>query len=120
MDENNTILKSFLELTYDELEEMNLSARAVSDPQEAETTYTKYLSDQKGIKAVSLCFSDIEGRLHMLDYDKKFFLASLDNLTFDGSSIRGLSELHESDLRLQVDWTSITFVPADIFGAGKV
>src|SRR5690606_5920746 len=43
-----------------------------------------------------------------------------DNLTFDGSSIHGLSELHESDLRLVVDWTSLTFVPADIFGAGKV
>src|SRR6202042_1676056 len=57
---------------------------------------------------------------HMLDYDKKFFLSSLDNLTFDGSSIKGLSELHESDLRLSTDWTSITFVPADIFGPGKV
>src|SRR4029077_2466350 len=61
-----------------------------------------------------------EGRLHMLDYDKKFFLKSLSNLTFDGSSIRGLSEQHESDLRLSVDWTSFTFVPADLFGAGKV
>ena len=72
------------------------------------------------IDAVTVCFSDIEGRLHMLDYDKEFFLDSLDNLTFDGSSIRGFSEQNESDLRLKVDWTSLTFVPADVFGTGKV
>jgi len=113
-------LKNFLELSYEELEELNLKARAVTDPKEAEQTYVKYLAEEKHIKAVTACFSDIEGRLHMLDYDKKFLLSSLDNLTFDGSSIRGLSEQHESDLRLQVDWTSITFVPADVFGPGKV
>src|SRR5262249_20603212 len=59
-------------------------------------------------------------RLHTLDYDKDFLLASLSNLTFDGSSINGLSELHESDLRLAVDWTSITYLPSDVFGPGKV
>ncbi|MEK7855494.1 MAG: glutamine synthetase, partial [Acidobacteriota bacterium] len=47
-------------------------------------------------------------------------LQSLDNLTFDGSSIRGFSELHESDLRLMIDWTSLTYLPADVFGAGKI
>jgi 2-isopropylmalate synthase len=36
----------------------------------------------------------------MLDYDKKFLLKSADNLTFDGSSVRGFSAQHESDLRL--------------------
>jgi glutamine synthetase len=56
----------------------------------------------------------------MLDYDKKFFLESLDNLTFDGSSVKGFSELHESDLRLKIDWLSLRFVPADVFGPGKV
>lgn len=118
-DETNE-LKNFLELSYEELEELNLKARAVTDPKEAEQTHAKYLAEEKHIKAVTVCFSDIEGRLHMLDYDKKFLLASLDNLTFDGSSIKGLSEQHESDLRLSVDWTSITFVPADVFGPGKV
>ena len=117
MDNN---LKNFLELTYEEIEALNTKARELTDPAEAKKVHTGYLSDEKHIKAVTVCFSDIEGRLHMLDYDKKFFLNSLDNLTFDGSSIRGLSELHESDLRLQIDWTSLTFVPADIFGAGKV
>lgn len=113
-------LKNFLELDYETIEEMNLAARAITDPEEAREKHTAYLEDAKQLKAVTLCFSDIEGRLHMLDYDRKFFLSSLDNLTFDGSSIRGLSEQSESDLRLQVDWTSLTFVPADIFGAGKV
>lgn len=117
---NTTPLKNFLELTYDELEEMNLKARSISDPAKAEAAHIKYLSAETRIKAVTVCFSDIEGRLHMLDYNKQFFLDSLSNLTFDGSSIRGFSELHESDLRLVVDWTSITFLPSDIFGPGKV
>ena len=47
---------------------------------------TKYLTDEKRVKAVTVCFTDLEGRLHMLDYDKKFLLGSVDNLTFDGSS----------------------------------
>lgn len=118
MDEMN--LKHFLELSYEQLEVLNLKARTMTDPKLAEQTHTKYLKDEQHVKAVTVCFSDIEGRLHMLDYDKKFFLSSLDNLTFDGSSIEGLSELHESDLRLKIDWTSFTYVPADIFGAGKV
>jgi len=113
-------LKNFLELTYEELEELNLKARAITNPEEAEEHHRRFLDREKAVKAVTVCFSDIEGRLHMLDYDKKFFLSSLRSLTFDGSSIRGLSSLSESDLRLSVDWTSFTFVPADIFGAGKV
>lgn len=117
---NTTPLKNFLELTYEELEDINLKARAINDPAKAEKTHVEYLSNESRIKAVTVCFSDIEGRLHMLDYNKQFFLDSLSNLTFDGSSIRGFSELHESDLRLVVDWTSITFLPSDIFGPGKV
>ena len=61
----------------------------------------KYLTDEKRIKAVTVMFSDLEGRLHMLDYDKKFLVKSHDNLTFDGSSIRGFTAQKESDLRLQ-------------------
>jgi glutamine synthetase len=65
-------------------------------------------------------FSDLEGRLHMLDYDKKFLVKSYDNLTFDGSSIRGFTAQRESDLRLALDWSAFYWTPADVFGAGKV
>ncbi|MGA9186716.1 MAG: glutamine synthetase family protein, partial [Candidatus Acidiferrales bacterium] len=65
-------------------------------------------------------FSDLEGRLHMLDYDKKFLIKSWDNLTFDGSSIRGFTAQRESDLRLAMDWSAFYWAPSDFFGAGKV
>src|SRR4051794_12859565 len=65
-------------------------------------------------------FSDLEGRLQMLDYDKKFLVKSWDNLTFDGSSIRGFTAQRESDLRLGIDWAAFYYAPADIFGTGKV
>ena len=116
-------LKNFLELSYDALEEMNLAAKqkqTTLDPKELEAEYRKYLLKETRIKAVTLCFSDLEGRFHMLDYDKKFLLTSADNLTFDGSSIRGFTAQSESDLRLFVDWGSILWLPSDIFGPGKV
>ncbi|HWP61676.1 MAG TPA: glutamine synthetase family protein [Candidatus Paceibacterota bacterium] len=119
----NTNLKHFLEISYDKLEEMNLKAKSDAEkksPAMLEKEHVAYLKKEKGIKAVTLCFTDIEGRLHMLDYDKKFLLESLSNLTFDGSSIRGFTPQHESDLRLEVDWSSIRWMPADVFGPGKV
>ncbi len=116
-------LKTFLELTYEELEERNLAVREKAETLSLTTLekeYREYLTKEKRIKAVTLCFSDIEGRFHMLDYDKKFFLNSTSNLTFDGSSIHGFSAQTESDLRLDPDWTSLRFLPSDIFGPGKV
>ena len=116
--------RSFLELPYEELEELNLRAkeqrkkRAAIDKIQEERL--KYLTDTKGIKAVTVLFSDLEGRLHMLDYDKKFLIKSYDNLTFDGSSIRGFTAQRESDLRLGLDWSAFYWTPADVFGAGKV
>jgi len=116
-------LRNFLEIPYDQLEKMNLLAvkkAKTTSPAELETEYRMYLKKEKRIKAVTICFSDIEGRLHMLDYDKAFLLKSADNLTFDGSSIRGFSSLKESDLRLQIDWPTLRHLPADIFGSGKI
>lgn len=119
----NAPLKYFLEIPYDKLEEMNLAAKSkrdTLDPKQLQAEYFLYLKKEKLLKAVTLCFTDIEGRFHMLDYDKKFFLESFDNLTFDGSSIRGFTRQIESDLRLSVDWTSIMWLPSDVFGPGKV
>src|SRR3989337_164334 len=82
--------------------------------------HMRYLTDEKRIKAVTGCFPHLEGRPPTPDYDKKFLLASADNLTFDGSSIRGFSQQSESDLRLGIDWSAFYWLPADIFGAGKV
>jgi glutamine synthetase len=117
-------LRDFLEIPYDQLEELNLEAKAQrlarTAPDKLREERMRYLGDEKRIKAVTVCFSDLEGRLHMLDYDKKFLLKSADNLTFDGSSIRGFSQQAESDLRLGIDWSAFYWLPADIFGPGKV
>jgi glutamine synthetase len=117
-------LRNFLAHSYDELEELNLKAKeqrkARVAPHKIQEERIKYLTDEKRIKAVTVLFSDLEGRLHMLDYDKKFLIKSWDNLTFDGSSIRGFTAQRESDLRLAMDWGSFYWGPSDIFGAGKV
>src|SRR5580692_4455295 len=116
--------RSFLALTYDELEELNLKAKADRlnrvAPDNIREERLKYLTDEKHIKAVTVMFSDLEGRIHLLDYDKKFLINSYDNLTFDGSSIRGFTVQKESDLRLGIDWSAFYWVPADVFGTGKV
>ncbi len=117
-------LRNFLSLSYGELEDLNLAAKEQRmnrvAPEVIQEERLKYLTDEKRIKAVTLLFSDLEGRLHMLDYDKKFLIKSWDNLTFDGSSIRGFSAQRESDLRLGIDWASFYWAPADVFGSGKV
>jgi glutamine synthetase len=120
----STELRNFLALPYDELEELNLKAKKQRQdrvaPHKVQEDRIKYLTDEKRIKAVTVLFSDLEGRLHMLDYDKKFLIKSWDNLTFDGSSIRGFTAQRESDLRLAMDWGSFYWAPADVFGSGKV
>ncbi len=117
-------LRQFLEIPYDELEKINLEAKEKVKRRTSDSSlkdyYVKYLADEKRLKAVTVCFTDIEGRFHMLDYDKKFLVKSFDNLTFDGSSIRGFSQVSESDLRLEVDWGSFRWLPSDVFGPGKV
>jgi glutamine synthetase len=117
-------LRSFLSISYDELEDLNLKAKEQRKNRVAahkiQEERLKYLTDEKSIKAVTVLFSDLEGRLHMLDYDKKFLIKSWDNLTFDGSSIRGFTAQRESDLRLAMDWSAFYWAPADVFGSGKV
>ena len=110
-----TELRNFLAIPYDELEELNLKAKEQRRnrvaPHKIQEERIKYLTDEKRIKAVTVLFSDLEGRLHMLDYDKKFLVKSWDNLTFDGSSIRGFTAQRESDLRLAMDWSAFYWGP---------
>jgi glutamine synthetase len=119
-----TELRDYLMLPYGELEELNLAVKEQRKnrvaPHKLQEERIKYLTDEKRIKAVTVMFSDLEGRLHMLDYDKKFLIKSADNLTFDGSSIRGFTPQRESDLRLAIDWGAFYHAPGDIFGSGKV
>ncbi len=117
-------LRDFLILPYSELEELNLRAKRQRKERLAahqlQEERLQYLADEKRIKAVTVLFSDLEGRLHMLDYDKKFLLGNYGNLTFDGSSIRGFTAQRESDLRLALDWSAFYWAPADVFGPGKM
>src|SRR6516225_3683565 len=120
----STELRNFLAIPYDELEEMNLKAKQQRldrvDPEKIREERLKYLTNEKRVKALTVMFSDLEGRLHMLDYDKKFLLKNYENLTFDGSSIRGFTAQRESDLRLGIDWSAFYWGPADVFGPGKI
>lgn len=117
-------LPHLLDLSYSELEEKNLEVKAerlkgvTSD--QMKQKFMDYLEEEKGIKALTVCFSDLEGKMQTLDFDKKHILSAEDNLTFDGSSIKGFTKLAQSDLRLRIDWTSFRWVPSDIFGTGKV
>ncbi len=117
-------LTNFLELDYLELKSRNLKIK--NDKKQGKTRdqfaqeMAKALGEEEGIKAVMVAFCDLEGKLHLLDYDKEFVLGSLDNLTFDGSSVRGFSTLDKSDLRLVPDWSSMRWIPSDVFGGGKV
>ena len=74
-------LTDFLTLPYSELEELNLHAKEQRQQrvpkEQIQEERLKYLTDEKRIKAVTVLFSDLEGRLHMLDYDKKFLIKSL-------------------------------------------
>ncbi len=110
--------------SYAELEDLNLRAKEQRTKRvplhQIQEERLKYLTDEKRIKAVTVLFSDLEGRLHMLDYDKRFLVKSWDNLTFDGSSIRGFTAQRESDLRLGIDWGAFYWAPCDVFGSGKV
>lgn len=118
------LLRSFLVLPYAELQARNLALKHARESGESEESFAerlrKEIGNDAGVKAVTLCFSDLEGKLHMLDYDKHFFLAAEDNLTFDGSSIRGFTSQNQSDLRLRAEWRTFRWLPADVFGSGKV
>jgi len=119
-------LRDFLTISYNELEVLNLEAkkRRIENfgkpDNKLKTFYTEYLKKEKRIKAVTVGFTDLEGKFQMLDYNKDYILDSSENLTFDGSSVKGFTQVSESDLKLKLDWSSFYWLPSDIFGPGKV
>ena len=59
-------LRNFLAIPYDELEEMNLNAKEQRKNRVAmhkiQEERIEYLTEEKRIKAVTVLFSDLEGR----------------------------------------------------------
>jgi glutamine synthetase len=78
------------------------------------------LVDEKRIKAVTVCVTDLEGRFHTVDYDKGLLLEADGDLPFDSEPMRGFSAPVVSDLRLAIDWPAFYWLPADVFGPAKV
>ncbi len=117
-------LKNFLQIPYEELILMNLALKEERKKRRSSESLAKELrktlQDEKRVKAVTVCFSDIEGKFLMLDYNPTYLLESENNLTFDGSSIKGFTAQKCSDLRLKLDWSSFRWLPSDVFGPGKV
>jgi glutamine synthetase len=117
-------IKNFLAMSYEEMEERNLEMKDFRKNMKSQEFFKervlKYLTDEKKIKGINICFTDLEGKLLSLDYDKSYFVKSSHNLTFDGSSIRGFATQNKSDLLLSVDWSSFRWLPPDVFGYGKV
>jgi len=116
----STELRNFLSLTYEELEELNLKAkeqRQNRTPVHKFRNRLKYLANEKRIKAIT-SFSATRGRSNAR-LRQEFLLKSWDNLTFDGSSIRGFTLSGESDLRLGSIGARSTGLPPTISAAAK-
>jgi len=71
----STELRNFLSLSYDELEQLNLKAKEQrKKPRRAPQSSgraTQVSHRREAHQAVTVLFSDLEGRLHMLDYDNE-------------------------------------------------
>jgi len=75
----STELRNFLSLSYDELEQLNLkaksNARTASPPQSSGRAY-QVPDGREANQGRHGPLQRLEGRLHMLDYDKKFLVKS--------------------------------------------
>ena len=81
-----------------------------------------HAAKERGAKIVDLRFIDVPGlwqhfSIPTHDLDEELFS---EGIGFDGSSIRGFTVQHESDLRLGIDWPAFYWLPSDVFGPGKV
>ncbi len=105
------------------LEAMNLEAKCAHRPrarrQDQGGARVKYLQSEKASASRHRASHRPRGPDALLDYDKKFLLGSLENLTFDGSSVRGFSQ--QSELTCASASTG-SLLPAArrLLGPGKV
>lgn len=75
----------------------------------------------KNIKFIKLMFADISGDLRMLEIPAECIETALDGkLLIDGSSIRGLATIHNSDIFLRPDFATFTVLPYLDNGFGGV
>ena len=92
-------LKNSLRLNYDELKKRNLALKKMAlERKDMSKTVIDAIKKEPTLRAIIVCFTDLEGKLHQLDYNAEFFVNSYDHLTFDGSSISGFTPQHQSDL----------------------
>jgi glutamine synthetase len=76
--------RNYLSLSYGELEELNLEAkegrRGRVSPDRIREDRIRYLVDTKGIRVVTVLFSDLEGRLHIVPpkYPKRSAIIEVD------------------------------------------
>lgn len=75
----------------------------------------------RNIKFIKLMFADISGDLRMLEIPAERIETALDGkLLVDGSSIRGLASMHNSDIFLRPDPATFTVLPYFDNGFGGV
>ncbi len=73
----------------------------------------KALMDSRGVRRVELRVTDLFGRWHQFAIPAEFFTPDLlaSGQGFDGSSLRGFQEIHESDMLLMPDIDSAVYDP---------
>ena len=121
----STELRDFLALSYGELEDLNLEAKEQRMNRVAahkiQEQRLKYLDGRKADQGCDGAFQrswKVACTCSIMTRNSS--IKSWDNLTFDGSSIRGFTAQRESDLRLGIDWSAFYWAPSDVFGSGKV
>ena len=117
-------LRDFLEIPYDQLEEMNLEAKEAAHrarvPGQGARGAHEVPHGREAASRPSPCASPTsKAGCTCSTTTRSSCSKSADNLTFDGSSIRGFSQQHESDLRLGIDWPAFYWLPVGRLRPGQ-
>lgn len=76
------------------------------------TEFFKFIGDE-GIQFIDLCFTDLRGKRHHLSHHVDAFNKTMleNGVYFDGSSIKGWVDIHESDMSLIPDLGKVCIDP---------